>query len=259
MMMTVCAILIAVLLAPVALLLAVHVLLDVLAFPLAIRAFRKLPLDAALRDAAIACFERARKADRKTWLADSTAPIGVAVALLFTKRSANNLPRWARCWENNVSINGDSGATLLGNGTWLQWRDTPQNMWQDLVGRPQLDYSHPDYKGDAYYCRGHHPRSFLARYVWLGWRNRASALSLRCGADVCVRPRLVAGKDFDDVGWTLRQSLDLYQWNSVTKLGKFRVRRNLGYKLGIVAQTETGTGQAAATAIAWSLRRAKGG
>ena len=247
----------ALLLAPVALLLAAHVLLDALAFPRALRAFRKLPLDAAERDAALACFERARRADRKTWLADSTAPLGVAVALLFTPRSADALPRWARCWDNNVSINGDSGATLLENGTWLQWRDTPNSMWPELYGRPQLDYSHPDYKGDAYYCRGHHPRSFLARYVWLGWRNRASALSERCGADVCERPTVIAGPGFNGTGWVLRRAGNLFQWNSVTKLGRWRVHRNLGYKLGIVAEREEGFSRAAAVAIAWSIRRAK--
>ena len=249
---------VALLLAPVALLLAVHVLLDVVAWPFAVRAFRRLPLDAEVREAAIACFERARRANRKTWLADSAAPVGVAVALLFTPRSANNLPRWARCWENNVSINGDSGATLLEDGTWLQWRDTPQGMWPQLAGRPQLDYSHPDYAGDAYYCRGHHPRSFIARYVWLGWRNRASALSVRCGEDVCERPQDIAGPGVGDTGWVLRQSRDLFQWHSMEKLGKWRVRRNLGYKLGIVAERAEGTGRAAAVAIAWSLRRSKG-
>lgn len=249
---------VALLLAPVVLLLALHVLLDVVAWPLAMRAFRRLPLAAEVRDAALASFERARRADRKTWLADSTAPVGVAVALLFTPRSANNLPRWARCWENNVSINGDSGATLMEDESWLQWRDTPQGMWPELVGRPQLDYSHPDYKGDAYYCRGHHPRSFIARYVWLGWRNRASELSWQCGADVCERPRDIAGPGVGDTGWVLRQSRDLFQWHSMEKLGQWRVRRNIGYKLGIVADRESGTGRAAATAIPWSLQRGKG-
>lgn len=238
-------------------LLAVHVLLDVLAWPAAVRRFRALPLSPELKAAAIECFARARAAQRKTWMADASAPVVVAVALLFTPREANALPRWASRWNNNVSINGDSGGTLLPDGRWQQWRDTPEAEWPALAGLLQVTYDDPRYEGDAYYARGHHPRSYWARYVWLGWRNRASQLSVQLGADVAERPRIVAGTPSADnaAGWHLWRAGALFQWRDFEQRGGWLVGRNLGYKLGIVADSPSGTGRAAAVATGWSAKR----
>ena len=62
-----------------------------------------------------------------------------------------------------------------------------------------MSHSDPRYGGDCYYARGHHPRSFWARYVWVGLRNRASQLSKDLGEPVteqlvCGEPAQVDGQ-----------------------------------------------------------------
>lgn len=79
------------------------------------------------------------------------APIVVPVALFFTKWEDNNLPWLFRPWDNDVSINGDRAE---------DWG--------------------LDNKSNAYYAKAP-PRSFWARFVWLGIRNRASHFSQALG------------------------------------------------------------------------------
>lgn len=74
------------------------------------------------------------------------APLIVPIALMFTKWEDDKLPKLFTPWDNDVSINGDR-----------------KEDWA-------LDNHKP-----AYYAKAP-PRSFWARYVWLGWRNRCSKL-----------------------------------------------------------------------------------
>lgn len=134
-----------------------HWAADLLGYPRAVAAFRALGLPADVQAAALASFDRARKIDRSIRIYDALAPIVVPFALLFTPRDADQLPGLFRAWDNNVSINGDSGGTLLPDGTWLQYRDTPADHWPELVGLLQCTYDDPRYTGDAYYARGRHP------------------------------------------------------------------------------------------------------
>ncbi len=45
---------------------------------------------------------------------DLLAPVVVFFALLQTRPEDNALPRWARWWDNDVSISGDGYAVLRG-------------------------------------------------------------------------------------------------------------------------------------------------
>lgn len=230
-------------------------LLDAVFYPRAIKEFRDRNLPGA--DAAIACFDRARKADQRVRIYDATAPLVMLVALLFTPREANKLPKLFRKWDNDVGINGDGCGWKRADGTWVDLRDGVQHLGEPLVG-----YDDPAFGGTAYYAKGHHPRSYWARYIWLGWRNRASKLSLDLGitarkADI----ELVAG----DVGigtrkegfFFLRHGVD-YHYKSVRRIGPFVLIRSLGYKLEIRYKSDRPEGPAAAVLIPISLKRWKG-
>lgn len=242
--------------------LALHLLQYHAAWPRAIAQLRTHGLPADVLEAAIASLTRARDAERKTWVYDITAPIVMLIVLPFVPRSADRLPRLFRAWDNDVSLNGDSGGTLLADGTWLQWRDTPAHQWPQLIGRPQLPYDHPDYAGDAYYARGHHPRSFWARYLWIGLRNRASAQALAQGITTAEAPRVIAASAADASGWpTASRSVQgwyllsdghEYQYRAFTQKGPIVLIQNLGYKLEI-ARGRAGV-QVAATAIGLAIK-----
>lgn len=146
----------------------------------------------------------------KVLLPDLLAPIVVAIALLQTKREDDHLPAWAWRWDNDVSINGD---------------------------RPE--YWRADYDGTTYYADAH-PRSFKARWIWLGLRNRASALSLKLGhtyteADKADREHWgdhATGRDHE--GWTLNRAGKVYQLYVVKRLKRFPTlcrRTNYGHKI----------------------------
>lgn len=223
--------------------------------------------DVSLPDrlAAVTCLHEARRVERRTWLYDATAPLVTAVALLLTPRSANHLPRWARKWDNNVSLNGD-GEVVLRDGQWVNLRDI---RWMPEHGERVYTYDDPAYTGDAYYAKGHHPRSWWARWVWVGWRNRASQLSVDLGRDVAARPLCISGDptiNRSKPGHFLLKDGDNYHFKSIERvrfLGlDFALTRNYGYKLEIVRNSWDETNnqrRAAAVAIGWSLKRWKVG
>lgn len=108
------------------------------------------------------------------------APIVMAFVLLFrfVKWGDNHLPDWCWWFDNNISINGDGWGTICEDGRHLNYVD------DEIIGKGQgyaVRYGDINYKGDCYYAKGHHPRSAWARYIWLGWRNRASALGMYHG------------------------------------------------------------------------------
>lgn len=213
--------------------------------------------DVSLPDrlAAVTCLHEARRVERRTWLYDAAAPLVTAVALLLTPRSANHLPRWARKWDNNVSLNGD-GEVVLRDGQWVNLRDIG---WMPQHGERVYTYDDPAYTGDAYYAKGHHPRSWWARWVWVGWRNRASQLSVDLGRDVAARPLCISGNP--DIhrngpyGHFLLKSGNCYHYKSINRWHGLALIRSYGYKLEIVRNSQDGTGLAAAVAIGRSLKR----
>ena len=205
------------------------------------------------------CLDAAAAADRQTWLYDLSAPIVMLLVLPFVKRSADKLPRAFRRWDNNVSINGD-GEAVLRDGQWINLRDIG---WTPEPGERVYTYDDPAYTGNAYYANAH-PRSFWARYVWLGWRNRASQLSVDLGRDVAARPVCISGDTTIGTrkeGHFLLRDGDTYHFKSVERtriIGlQWALIRSYGYKLEIVRNSQDGTGLAAAVAIGRSLKRWK--
>lgn len=214
-----------------------------------------LELDGETKAALKACCMSAKEADNKTRVYDLAAPIVMLLVLPFVKREADRLPRLFSAWDNNVSLNGD------GYG----WQDPETGEWFDIrvkpapAGVPLVSHSDPAYGGDCYYARGHHPRSFRARYAWVGLRNRASMLSVKLGRDVTARPVVVSGDPaihrHGPYGHFVLRHGDTFHYKSIRAFGPFALTRSYGYKLEIPFKSAEGTGRAAAVAIGRSLKR----
>ena len=149
--------------------------------------------------------------------ANLLAPVVVPVALMFTPREANSLPKWAAWWNNDVSINGDH-----------------------QVPAPLEDT--PEIRAACYYAPGHHPRSFYARWVWLGLRNRASALAVSLGKRIPT-PDLLSDADTwgdpatnrNHAGWLVLRNGPVYQLIIVKRISSgLCLRVNYGHKLNLV-------------------------
>lgn len=185
----------------------------------------------AHRRAAALSFLRASARGLAMLPADVLAPLVVPFALLATKREDNALPRWASFWGNDVSINGDGWALLRG-GAWVRI-----NHMRDLQPGDGRVYSYDDadYPGDAYYAPGHHPRSFYARWVWLGLRNRASAVAIALGHPTDYRQPVEVWGDSatgrGHAGWVLRHHNGAYQLHATRKAGPLCLRTNYGHKV----------------------------
>ena len=170
------------------------------------------------------------------------APIVMLFVLPFVKKEADRLPKLFWFWDNNISINAGGWAKQSPDGTWVP-------------------YGHESYTGDAYYAKGHHPRSFWARYVWLGWRNRASKLAEKLG--IVVTPELNADRQkwgTEGVnrmagptavrGWSLFRMGSHYQLYAVYDLAFTFFRFNWGFK---VWGADNGEPQAMVINIAGSI------
>ena len=152
------------------------------------------------------------------------APFVVPIALLFTKRSDDRLPRLFRWWDNDVSINGDAALT---------WSTNPATGYDEPDRVPDEDT--PAVRALCYYAKGHHPRSFWARYVWLGLRNRGSYLAAQLGVKSDL-PAVVqcwgntdAGRSMEGCG--LMANGGAYQLIASQKIGKLCARVNYGFKV----------------------------
>jgi hypothetical protein len=161
---------------------------------------------------------------------DLLAPVIVPIALLFTKWDAEKLPKLFHWWDNDVSINGD----VRQPGSWaLQTVSLNPDSLQAIES--------------CYWAPDHHPRSFYARWVWLGLRNRASRLAQLLGTDVEGFSLRWAGE-----GWTVNRVGNRWRYFELLPVGRFVVRLHYGYKVPRIP----GWDRAPVVAIGFSLRRA---
>lgn len=206
----------------------------------------------------MACMESARSADRSTRLYDLSAPLVMLFVLQFVKREANRLPKAFAKWDNNISLNGDSGGVLV-DGKWIDYHDVED--WEAVRQCLQVTYDDPRFEGDAYYAKGHHPRSFWARYVWVGLRNRAAKLALDLGKPVDQPIEVVSGTldiSTSNPGHFLLRCGEVYHYKSIQPfklLGKTFARiRSYGYKLEIALKSPKESDRVAVVAIGWSAK-----
>lgn len=152
---------------------------------------------------AIKCFISAAFRGVACLIPNFTAPVVVPIALMFTKYEDDSLPKIFSWWNNDVGISGDQ----------------PEGT-------------------ETYYAPGYDRRSFVARFIWLGLRNRASRLALVMGhtyqpgeyddSEDWGDPK--TGRDHE--GWALNRRGPVYQLYYIKKLGdKFCFRMNYGFKV----------------------------
>ncbi len=150
---------------------------------------------------------------------DLLAPIVVPIALLGCRWDSERLPRWAKWWDNDVGLNGDRFPD--GSPGFVPLEDTPA------------------VRALCYWLPGRHPRSFLARYVWIGLRNRASKLALDLGHPTDPAAPVQTWGDVETSraheGWFLREHNGQYQMHYVRRLGsRLCLRSNYGHKVFFV-------------------------
>jgi hypothetical protein len=165
---------------------------------------------------------------------DLTAPLVVPIALLFTKWEAERLPKLFRMWDNEINLNGD-----IGNPT-------------DPKGRIPLDKKNTWAISNCYWAKGHHPRSFYARFVWIGLRNRASYPAWKLGYRNKPEDRRQdwqQGEPDRGAGWQLRMVGGKYRF----RYAKAPLRIHYGYKVGGEDWQSPGN----VVAIGFSLRKFK--
>lgn len=171
-----------------------------------------------------------------TIIPDLLAPVVVPVVLLFTKWEDDHLPRLFWWWDNDASINGDKRT------------DDPSDGLGGWALKPvPLERDSPEAIAMCYWAKGHHPRSFYARWVWLGLRNRASSLSQALGTDA-TGPSTV----WNGPTWTVTRVGDKWRYFERLPIGRILIRMHCGYKVPRLPGEE----KAAAVSIGFSLRKA---
>jgi hypothetical protein len=185
----------------------------------------------------VACMWEAWAKNLLAIVPDLLAPVAVPVALLFTRWGDEHLPRWAWWWDNDASINGDvrTDDPTDGLGGWAL-KPVP-------LARGSLQA-----RAMCYWAPGHHPRSFYARWVWLGLRNRASALSQALGSTATGPATFWNGPT-----WTITRVADDWRFYELLPIPGTRlsIRMHCGYKVPRLP----GEAKAAAVSIGLSLRR----
>lgn len=177
---------------------------------------------AAHRRAAALSFLRASVRGLAMLPIDLLAPVVVPLALLQTRWEDDALPHWARWWGNDVGISGDK----------FQW---VLDATGQQVPLPVPLADTPEARALCYWAPGHHPRSRWARWVWLGLRNRASALAVTLGHPADYRQPVEVWGDpatgRGHAGWVLRHHNGAYQLHATRQAGPLCLRTNYGHKV----------------------------
>lgn len=197
-----------------------------------------------LHEEAMASLGKARVLSKSLAPYKWSAPLVMALVVPWLKWSAEKLPALFSKWDNDISINGDP---------W-PWAQRADGSWYRHA--PLEDT--PEARAQCYWAEGHHPRSRWARYVWLGWRNKASKLAHDLGAPASAPIALWGDEKVGRAhpGVCVYRMGDCWQIMAVEKKGPFIVRRNVGWKINNVRDNQH-TG-ANVTWITWSLLRWKG-
>lgn len=157
----------------------------------------------------------------KCLFANLTAPVVVAVALLFTKWGDESLPSWASWYDNDASINGDVRAG-------------------DKFLPISLDKDDALALASCYWAPGHHPRSYWARWKWAGLRNRGKRSYEQPEAILPLDPvrewgqgDIARGKP-TVTGWRVRELHGYWQMSGVHpwRFGRYH-EPNWGWKVGL--------------------------
>lgn len=192
---------------------------------------------------ALESLEQARRTAGRVSPYKWTAPLVMAWVVPRLPWDAEILPpRYAK-WDNDISINGDP---------W-PWAQRADGLWY----RPAPLDDTPEARAQCYWAEGHHPRSKWARYVWLGWRNKASKLAHDLGAPAGPQISVWGDEEVSRAhpGVAVYRMGECWQIMVVDKLGPFVVRRNLGWKINNILHNQHTV--ANITWLPWSLLKRK--
>lgn len=245
---------------------------DLITYPKLIRDFNKLPIEDSHKLQALLSFNEARRKDWKTRIYDTFAPLVTYYALCFTKWEANKLPGLFSKWDNNVSLNGDSGGVFY-KGEWVNFYDVDKVIpggWPEANKYVQATYDSEAFNGSTYYSwswipkKWRHPRNFIQRWIWIGFRNRASDYAMKMGYEI-VKETITdaSGQDKynlarNEEGYFLLVSGTHYMFRTQSRFFKWMIIRSIGYKLNIVYHDKTGKENIAAVVnIPFSAKRIK--
>ena len=197
-----------------------------------------------LQPEALASLQRAEEIASGAVPSKWTAPLVMAWVVPRLAWDAEALPARYAKWDNDISINGDP---------W-PWAQRPDGTWY----RPAPLDDTPEARAACYWAEGHHPRSRWARYIWLGWRNRASKLAHDLGAPSGAPIALWGDEKVgrSHAGVCVYRMGDCWQIMVVDRWGPFVVRRNVGWKINNVRDNQHTV--ANITWLPWSLLRWKG-
>lgn len=133
-------------------------------------------------------------------------------------------------FDNNISINGDRGNWVRDDVNGVDYHGVKFSR-----GPVPLEDT-PEARAKNYYAFGLHPRHNLARYVWLGWRNKASNYAKMLGPVIDREAHLTTYEwnngEYDHVTFYFKNGY--WQMMMVKKYWKFLLKRNLGYKVNNV-------------------------
>ena len=197
-----------------------------------------------LQPEALASLQRAEEIASRVAPYKWTAPLVMAWVVPRLAWDAEALPARYAKWDNDISINGDP---------W-PWAQRADGSW---YRHAPLDDT-PEARAACYWAEGHHPRSRWARYIWLGWRNRASKLAHDLGAPSGAPIALWGDEKVgrSHAGVCVYRMGDCWQIMVVDRWGPFVVRRNVGWKINNVRDNQHTV--ANITWLPWSLLRWKG-
>lgn len=205
--------------------------------------WRVYKLNLPERSKIVKCFLGAWLRNALVFVPDMLAPIVVPIALVFTRWEAEHLPRLFRWWDNDASINGDRRTDDANDG-FGGWAIKPVPLERDSAEALAM----------CYYAPGHHPRSFYARWVWLGLRNRASSLSQSLGYEQQGTDRIYTVYSDEANKAKIVQVGGVYRYYEEVPLGgDTYIRLHYGYKVPVIP-SET---HAPVVAIGFSLRKRK--
>ena len=197
-----------------------------------------------LQPEALASLQRAEEIASRVAPYKWTAPLVMAWVVPRLAWDAEALPARYAKWDNDISINGDP---------W-PWAQRADGSWYRHA--PLEDT--PEARAQCYWAEGHHPRSRWARYVWLGWRNKASKLAKDLGAPIGAPIAFWGDENVGRAhpGVCVYRMGDHWQIMAVERHGPVIVRRNVGWKINNVLHNQHTV--ANITWLPWSLLKWKG-
>lgn len=184
---------------------------------------------AELHESALASIEESRQRQKRIRKYELLAPFVVPFALCDVEWGSNRLPdNWLMYNTEpleHIDINGDKKEWVEINGVGVPM---PVPL-EDMPAVRALCYWARDWR--KFFLQPAHPRSTWARWVWLGWRNRAQYAAWVNGKPYSGPP----------AEWHLHNDqlkLDVYQMDDVWQvkyekrfLYFFALRRNVGYSI----------------------------